>query len=84
MDIIPWWGASEDIDDAGYEVAIYGKMVKGKQGSTTMDHAGGEGQARGLAPMDRIRWWRASEGFVMMVMMDRARPFEAMNNPINY
>uniref|UniRef100_A0A0D3HUF2 Protein kinase domain-containing protein n=1 Tax=Oryza barthii TaxID=65489 RepID=A0A0D3HUF2_9ORYZ len=41
---------SEDIDDAGYEVAIYGKTVKGKQGSATMDHAG-----RGLAPMDRIR-----------------------------
>ena len=63
MDIIPWWGASEDIDDAGYEVVIYGKTVKGKQGSATMDHVWGEGQARGLAPMDRIRWWRASEGF---------------------
>ncbi len=33
MDIIPWWGASEDIDDAGYEMAIYGKPVKRKQGS---------------------------------------------------
>ncbi len=42
---------------------------------------GGEGQARGLAPKSQIRWWRASDGYVMM---DRARPFEATNNRINH
>ena len=39
---------------------------------------GGEGQARGLAPRDQIRWWRASEG---LAMMDRERPVEAMSSP---
>ena len=42
---------------------------------------GGEGQARGLAPKNQIRWWRASDSFVMM---DRARPFEATSNRINH
>jgi hypothetical protein len=37
---------------------------------------GGEGQARGLAPTNRNRWWRASED---CVVTDRARPFETMD-----
>ena len=66
MDIIPWWGASEDIDDAGYEVAIYGKTVKGKQGSATMDHAGVKGkqeawrrwtESGGEGRVKALSWW---------------------------
>ena len=36
----------------------------------------GEGQARDLAPMNQIRWRRASED---IVVTDRARPFETMD-----
>ena len=59
----------------------YGKTVKGKRCSVAMDHAAVKGKQGGLAPKNQIRWWRASDGFVMM---DRARPFEATSNRINH